>query len=357
MNLKNFGAAVALSSMTAAIALAGSPFQPPGPNSPAIVTASVVGSNLNITGVNFPASGPVSATLGGSSLTIASFSTTSILASVSASLSPGSYPLWVQFSQSTWVSLDVSVGALGPQGPAGPTGAMGAAGLQGPQGSPGVEGPAGQSVVGASLNVSDPNCPFGGSEFITASGVTYACNGAPGANGAAGPQGAPGATGPFGPQGVPGPASPGLTKAAEYTLTSWRGAVAPMDNQVAVSVGCAQPEDVMLGCSCVTTTLAAYLTGTAGVVAVPVVRSGAADSCVCTAAAKLPLTAAADCVAVSGAGTSSDVSCGGNPPANYGAHCGAAGAIRCNGMCSETTTTGSDGTPTTTGYNLTNNNV
>lgn len=87
----------------------------------------------------------------------------------------------------------VLVAGEGPQGPAGPAGAAGPAGPSGATGAPGPAGPmgpagaAGQSVVGMSLSLSDPDCPYGGSKFTTATGTTFACNGAPGAAGPAGP--------------------------------------------------------------------------------------------------------------------------------------------------------------------------
>jgi hypothetical protein len=91
----------------------------------------------------------------------------------------------------------------GPQGPAGPVGPAGAAG---------------QSVVGQSVGVGDPSCPYGGAKFSIGSASTYVCNGAPGATGAMGPMGAPGAQGapgPVGPQGIQGPSgAPGPTGAS-----------------------------------------------------------------------------------------------------------------------------------------------
>jgi len=57
-------------------------------------------------------------------------------------------------------------------------------------------GAAGDSVIGISLGIGDPDCPFGGSQF-TAMGVkSLACNGAPGVTGGQGPQGIQGPAGP-----------------------------------------------------------------------------------------------------------------------------------------------------------------
>jgi len=108
------------------------------------------------------------------------------------------YRLWVESfgtRTSTKISLDVTLGAAGPQGPAGPEGATGATGPAGPQGATGAAGPAGvqgpagpagangQSVTATPLAQGDVSCPYGGSAFVSASGTSYACNGAPGATG------------------------------------------------------------------------------------------------------------------------------------------------------------------------------
>lgn len=76
------------------------------------------------------------------------------------------------------------VGAIGPMGPAGamgPAGPMGPAGGQGPAGADGADGAPGQSVTTTALAAGNPSCPHGGTMLTSASGVTYACNGAPGA--------------------------------------------------------------------------------------------------------------------------------------------------------------------------------
>lgn len=57
----------------------------------------------------------------------------------------------------------------------GPQGAKGASGAQGVTGAPG------QSVTSSPLTTGNANCPNGGSSFLSASGTTYACNGANGA--------------------------------------------------------------------------------------------------------------------------------------------------------------------------------
>jgi Collagen triple helix repeat (20 copies) len=116
-----------------------------------------------------------------------------------------------------------SQGPAGPQGPQGATGqqgsqgATGATGAPGAQGAPGQQGPAGangtngtngtngangQSVTSTQLGSGDPNCPNGGSSFLSTSGTTFACNGATGAAGAPGSPGAPGANGSPGTPGA-----------------------------------------------------------------------------------------------------------------------------------------------------------
>jgi len=56
----------------------------------------------------------------------------------------------------------------------GQSGPPGAQGLAGP---PGPEGPSGISVQSTTLPEGDINCPDGGSQFTSVSGITYACNG------------------------------------------------------------------------------------------------------------------------------------------------------------------------------------
>ncbi len=47
----------------------------------------------------------------------------------------------------------------------------------------GRNGADGVSVTSRALDVGDAHCPYGGSEFTSATGVTYACNGTPGRDG------------------------------------------------------------------------------------------------------------------------------------------------------------------------------
>ncbi len=50
----------------------------------------------------------------------------------------------------------------------------------GPPGAPGQPGANGVSVESTLLPQTDPNCPYGGIQFASASGITYACNGGSG---------------------------------------------------------------------------------------------------------------------------------------------------------------------------------
>jgi hypothetical protein len=78
-----------------------------------------------------------------------------------------------------------AAGASGAAGPAGPTGPAGAAGAKGETGAKGEPGADGAGVTSTTLGPGG-QCPEGGSEFVSSSGKTYACNGAKGAKGAEG---------------------------------------------------------------------------------------------------------------------------------------------------------------------------
>jgi hypothetical protein len=79
-------------------------------------------------------------------------------------------------------------GANGAQGPAGPAGAAGAKGENGAPGTNGTNGKDGVSVTSTVLAAKNANCKEGGSEFTSASGKTYACNGKEGKEGTFGGQ-------------------------------------------------------------------------------------------------------------------------------------------------------------------------
>ena len=77
-------------------------------------------------------------------------------------------------------------GATGADGVAGQKGADGAAGPKGEDGPTGARGTDGISVTSEAVPAGNVHCPAGGSSFTSASGATYACNGAPGSVGGAG---------------------------------------------------------------------------------------------------------------------------------------------------------------------------
>ncbi len=79
-------------------------------------------------------------------------------------------------------------GAAGPQGPAGPAGAKGENGAAGTNGTVGANG---TSVTSTPLGVGNEHCKEGGSEFASASGPGYVCNGKAGKEGAKGVTGEP----------------------------------------------------------------------------------------------------------------------------------------------------------------------
>ncbi|HVC87716.1 MAG TPA: hypothetical protein VNC40_09865 [Gaiellaceae bacterium] len=80
----------------------------------------------------------------------------------------------------------ISWNVVGPQGPAGSQGPQGPAGSQGPQGAAGKDG---VGVTSSQLPPGGSNCPSGGSSFTSASGTTYACDGASGKDGTNGTDG------------------------------------------------------------------------------------------------------------------------------------------------------------------------
>ncbi len=116
----------------------------------------------------------------------------------------------VEYAGSAYVALMPSTNSAPPSANWDLLAAVGAKGDPGAKGDTGIKGDPGDSVVGVSLNVSDPNCPFGGAKFTVGTQVSYACNGATGlkgdqgSQGAAGAVGAQGAQGPIGPQGTAG---------------------------------------------------------------------------------------------------------------------------------------------------------
>jgi hypothetical protein len=97
------------------------------------------------------------------------------------------------------VALIAAGCTAGEAGPPGPQGTPGSQGLKGDPGDPAV------SVTATQLDPGGLTCPNGGSEFTSASGVTYACSGADGPRGIQGVPGDQGIQGPPGDPGLPGP--------------------------------------------------------------------------------------------------------------------------------------------------------
>jgi hypothetical protein len=237
--------------------------------STAVVVNSVsINSKLNqitILGQGFdPAGQAPTVTFNTKSLTLVSFSNSSIVATLLTGTKPGSYQLTVKNSSANTAAFDVTVGAAGPQGPsgpAGPQGPQGQAGVQGAQGPGGPQGPSGpagsqgqpgqagaqgaQGVAGTQGPQGPPvtfqgtwlqTTPYNLGDAIFYSGSSYislvagnlgnqpdqsqsqwallAQQGTTGATGSQGPQGLPGAMGPQGPLGQTGAQGPlGLTGA------------------------------------------------------------------------------------------------------------------------------------------------
>ena len=79
-------------------------------------------------------------------------------------------------SRCTDKEIEVTWNQAGQPGPPGDDGAAGASGANGADGADGADGQDGVSVTSA-VEPAGTNCPHGGSNFVAASGVTYACNG------------------------------------------------------------------------------------------------------------------------------------------------------------------------------------
>ena len=133
-------------------------------DTPTVLFSLASGTQLTIKGTGL-SQGTATVTLGSlAPLRVVGQSSTQIVATLPAGLTPGDYTLVVKMGERVATSI-VTIGAVGPAGPQGPQGLQG---LQGPQGPTGAIGPAGP----------------------------------------AGPTGAAGPTGPTGPAGAIGPAGP-----------------------------------------------------------------------------------------------------------------------------------------------------
>jgi hypothetical protein len=148
---------------------------------------------LYVTGT-FDTSPAPNVVLDGQTLTVNSFTNTSIDAMLPAGIAPGTYRLEVSVRQHS-DTLDVTLGSAGPQGAKGDTGTVG------PQGPPGATGPAGAQ---GPQGVAGPKGDTGATGPQGPAGVT----GATGPAGPQGPQGAQGVQGPAGITGATGPQGP-----------------------------------------------------------------------------------------------------------------------------------------------------
>jgi hypothetical protein len=91
-----------------------------------------------------------------------------------------------QIKPSVLSSLKGKAGPAGKNGVNGANGAQGPAGATGPQGPAGSSGAAGTGVTSVALASGNEHCKKGGTEFTSATGKTYACNGEPAKGGGGG---------------------------------------------------------------------------------------------------------------------------------------------------------------------------
>ncbi len=119
----------------------------------ATINYSVSPNLLTITGNFFSKSGGApTVVVNGQTLTLVSWTNTTIVAKLPLNLNPGTYELTVTNSQLNSAVLDLAYGAIGPQGPMGLQGVMGPQGTQGPQGIQGLQGPQGPPGPPANLS-------------------------------------------------------------------------------------------------------------------------------------------------------------------------------------------------------------
>jgi hypothetical protein len=110
-----------------------------------IIRSTMVNTNTNtitITGSGFDAKVKPKVTLAGTSLTVSSFTSSTIVASLGSVTGPGTYLLIVS-SGLTLAAADFTLGVGGSPGPMGPPGPPGAPGAQGTPGTPGTQGATG----------------------------------------------------------------------------------------------------------------------------------------------------------------------------------------------------------------------
>jgi hypothetical protein len=121
-------------------------------------TVNLTKSYVALAGSNFSPTGAApTATVGGTSRTVYSFTNTTMVVEVPSTLAAATYLVTVTNSVPKSGSAYVTVGAVGPQGPVGPTGPQGPAGATGPAGPQGPAGtitlPFSASAAGTSNSV------------------------------------------------------------------------------------------------------------------------------------------------------------------------------------------------------------
>jgi hypothetical protein len=130
-----------------------------------VISTTTVDSGTNsitIAGSGFNTRVKPVVTLGGKTLTVSSYSNTSIVASLGSITAPGTYLLTVT-SGFDFAAADVTLGAVGPQGPIGPQGPAGAPGVNGMNGLSGPAGPAGPAGPQGAAGPATPPTLYGAS--------------------------------------------------------------------------------------------------------------------------------------------------------------------------------------------------
>lgn len=191
-----FGRASALLAVLMVFAAAAWPCSSYGAESPVISSVSVDSNagTILVSGRRLDSNNKAPVVkLGGSALSVQSYTGTAVVAALPAGWQPGDYYLTVSTGGGS-AGWDLTIGATGATGPAGPQGPQGVKGDTGATGLPGPQGTTGQT------GAQGPEGPSGPKGDTGATGAT----GSQGQQGGTGAAGDPGATGPIGP---PGPAS------------------------------------------------------------------------------------------------------------------------------------------------------
>src|SRR5580700_1108453 len=154
---------------------------------PTIVSAIVNSATkqITITGTSLTATGAPVVKLDAATLTLASSSSTQIVANLPAGLAAGTYRMTVNNGSGTTGIFDVTNGAVGPQGP---TGATGPAGPQGPSGSLTLP------FIGSASGSSDPVFQITNTSPAHSAISGHGGGGSPGDNGGTGTSGYGGAS-------------------------------------------------------------------------------------------------------------------------------------------------------------------